>query len=110
MHVHGGGGADIMDGSVETVAKVAQTHKKFGMTSFVPTTLTSSTNKIRKAISSVEELMKTGCDGARILGIHLEGPYISKAYCGAQNPKYLLRPTIENYLNITGKERRLLII
>jgi N-acetylglucosamine-6-phosphate deacetylase len=108
MHVHGGGGADIMDGSVEAVIKVAQTHIKYGMTSFVPTTLTSSVEKIKKAVSSVEEAMKTGYSGARILGIHLEGPFLSKAYCGAQNPAYLLCPTIENYLNMTGRSKNIL--
>jgi N-acetylglucosamine-6-phosphate deacetylase len=102
MHVHGGGGADIMDGSVEAVIKVARTHKKYGMTSFVPTTLTSSVEKIKKAVLSVEEVMQSGCDGARVLGIHLEGPFLSMEYKGAQNPKYLIRPTIENYQNISG--------
>lgn len=107
-HVHGGGGCDIMDGTVESVIKVAQTHYKHGMTSFAPTTLTSSKQKIKIAVKAVEQAMRTDYEGARILGIHLEGPFISMAFKGAQNPEYLIAPTIENYLEITGGSNKII--
>lgn len=51
--------------------------------------------------------MQTDYEGARILGIHLEGPFISKAFKGAQNPEYLIEPTIDNYMEITGRSDKI---
>src|SRR5665647_1128134 len=89
-HVHGGGGADIMDGTVDAVKTVAATHLKYGMTSFLPTTLTSSTENITRSIRAVEQAMNSSYTGSRILGIHLEGPYLSLKFKGAQNPEHIL--------------------
>lgn len=98
-HVHGGGGADIMDGTVEAVITVAATHLRHGMTSFLPTTLTSSTENITQSIRAVEQAMASESEytGSRILGIHLEGPYFSMKYKGAQNPEHLFNPSINHY-------------
>lgn len=96
-HVHGGGGSDIMDGTEEAVVKVAYTHLKYGMTSFVPTTLTSSEERLFKAIDAVDAVKNRDYVGSRILGVHLEGPYISHAYKGAQNPAYVQVPSNGHY-------------
>ena len=101
-HIHGGGGADVMDGTAEAVLHIAKIHEKYGLTSFVPTTLTASADKISKACAAVREAQSIQRSGSTILGIHLEGPFISMAYKGAQNPEFLLDPSIENYLAITG--------
>jgi len=96
-HVHGGGGFDIMDGTEEAVTEIAYTHLKYGMTSFVPTTLTASEERLFKAIDTVEYVKNQDYIGSRILGIHLEGPYISHTYKGAQNPRYIAVPSNGHY-------------
>jgi N-acetylglucosamine-6-phosphate deacetylase len=101
-HVHGAGAADVMDGTVTALETIAKTHLKYGMTSFLPTTLTNSKEKIQKAIHAVEEIMDKDYTGSRVLGVHLEGPYFSMKFRGAQNPKYLVKPTVMNYKELTN--------
>lgn len=100
-HVHGGGGYDVMDGTRESLETIAKTHLKYGMTSFLPTTLTNSKEKIQNAIKNVYQVMNSDYEGARILGVRLEGPYFSMKFKGAQNPAYLVNPSIEHYLELT---------
>ena len=81
MHVHGGGGADFMHGTTEAVRQVARTHARFGTTSLLATTLTASRADTDRAIMAAREVIERGRRGeARILGIHLEGPYICPAH------------------------------
>jgi len=85
MHVHGGGGADFMDGEVDAVRTVCRTHARHGTTSLLATTLTAAGVDIDRAITSaIEVSLNRHEDGARIVGIHLEGPYICPAKRGAQ--------------------------
>ena len=77
IHVHGGGGSDIMDGKYEAVKQVATTHSRFGTTAFLPTTMTMSKDKIIRSLKSVHEAFIKGTGAAEILGVNLEGPYIS---------------------------------
>ena len=93
MHVHGGGGADFMQGTVEAARQVARTHARFGTTSLLATTLTASRADTDRAIRAAREVQDVGSgEGeARVLGIHLEGPYICAAKRGAQ-PLAFVRP------------------
>lgn len=100
-HVHGAGGYDVMDGTNIALETIARTHLKHGMTSFLPTTLTNSKEKIQRAVRNVEEMMGKKYSGSKILGVHLEGPYFSMKYRGAQNPKYLAAPSPEHFNEIT---------
>ncbi len=101
-HVHGGGGADTMDGTEEAIVQIAETHARHGMTGFLPTTLTASPENIRKACRAVRNVKICSHCGASVLGIHLEGPFISMKYKGAQNPAYLQSPSIEAFRAISG--------
>ncbi len=86
IHVHGGGGADFLDGTPEAVAAVVRTHAAHGTTSVVPTTLTCPDDVLLHGAELIRAAMDTGVeDGAEILGLHLEGPYFSGASRGAQN-------------------------
>lgn len=94
-HLHGGAGFDVMDATKESVIGIAKTHHQYGMTSFLPTTLTNSVENIKKAVRNAYEVMSSDYEGARILGVHLEGPCFSMKFRGAQNPKYLANPSVE---------------
>jgi N-acetylglucosamine-6-phosphate deacetylase len=97
LHVHGGGGADFMDGSPESVAKILATHAKYGTTSMLPTTLTGSREAVIRALQAIERAERAWKGGPRILGAHLEGNFFSMEQKGAQNPAYIVPPVKENY-------------
>ncbi len=97
MHVHGGGGHDFMDGTVEAFLAIAETHARYGTTAMVPTTLTSTYDELLSTFSVYQEAKHLNKKGAQFIGLHLEGPYFSPKQCGAQDPNYLKKPCPEEY-------------
>lgn len=97
IHIHGGGGHDFMDGTVEAFLGVAETHARYGTTSMVPTTLTCSTEELLRVLSVYRQAKKLNTKGSKFLGLHLEGPYFSPKQAGAQSPEYLKTPRPEEY-------------
>ena len=97
IHTHGGGGHDFMDATVEAYLGAAETHAKFGTTSLLPTTLTSTTDELIKTFAVYKQAVKENTKGARFLGLHLEGPYFAYNQRGAQDPKYLRDPKPDEY-------------
>jgi N-acetylglucosamine-6-phosphate deacetylase len=84
LHVHGGGGADIME-SGSAVETIARTHARFGTTSFLATTMTAPYEDLEKAFIAMKNNFSIrGKKEARLLGVHLEGPFISSQKLGAQ--------------------------
>ncbi|MGL5244650.1 MAG: N-acetylglucosamine-6-phosphate deacetylase [Sarcina sp.] len=102
VHIHGAGGHDTMDGTYESINEISKVIVTHGTTSFLPTTMTVSADDIRKAIAAINEAKEIGTDGANVLGAHLEGPFISPKAIGAQNPDFLIQPSIENFNKIVG--------
>ena len=98
IHVHGGGGSDVMDGDYEAINQIAIAHSHFGTTSFLPTTMTMSKDKIIRSLRSICEAVKKGTAGAEILGIHMEGPYINPEKKGAQKEDDIKKISIEEFL------------
>lgn len=98
MHSHGGGGADIMDGTREAILTFARAHAKAGVTGILASTLTSSEQDLHQVLAAFKEAKKSNLDGAKLLGLHLEGPYLSPEMSGAQDPRYLKNPDPKKYL------------
>ncbi|KFX56833.1 N-acetylglucosamine-6-phosphate deacetylase [Clostridium botulinum] len=96
-HIHGAGGCDTMDGTIDSINTIAKTIAKHGTTSFVPTTMTVSISDINKSMRVIKLLKEKGSEGAHVLGAHLEGPFINPNAIGAQNPDYILPPSISTY-------------
>lgn len=100
IHVHGGGGHDFMDGHEKAFLEIAATHARYGTTSMLPTTLTSSKHELFHTLEVYENADKNNINGAWFLGLHLEGPYLSVNQCGAQDPKYIRNPDPAEYREI----------
>ncbi len=95
IHVHGGGGADTMDARADALRTICRTHAAHGTTGLLLTTITQSRDAITAALAAARQAYDAGTsfcpDGATVLGIHLEGPYISAKRPGAQ-PAQFVRP------------------
>lgn len=84
VHIHGCAGADTMDGTEEALARMARLQAQTGVTGFLPTTMTCRWHEVEDALATVMEAMESQPMGARVLGAHMEGPFISPAKKGAQ--------------------------
>ncbi|MBD1432113.1 N-acetylglucosamine-6-phosphate deacetylase [Sphingobacterium sp. DN00404] len=100
MHVHGGGGHDFMDGTVEAFLGVAETHLRYGTTALCPTTLTSTMEALFRTLDAYKAAKEINAQGAQFIGVHLEGPYFALSQKGAQDPKYIRHPDPAEYERI----------
>ena len=89
VHIHGAMGWDAMDDDPKAVPAVARHQVSTGVTSFLPTTMTCPMAGVRRALVHIRAAMKKS-GGARVLGAHMEGPFISASSCGAQNAAHIL--------------------
>lgn len=97
IHMHGGYGEDAMDASFEGLKHLSESLLSEGTTSFLATTMTQSDENIIKALKNIVDYQEQqdSLNAASIVGIHLEGPFISEYKVGAQNPAYVQRPSVE---------------
>lgn len=105
IHTHGGGDYDFMDGSEQAFVIPAITHSKYGTTALFPTVTSGSYDEIDKSCKDFKKAKKVSYDGARLMGIHLEGPYFAMSQKGAQDPKYVRNPCPEEYMRILSEHK-----
>lgn len=101
VHTHGRNGSDTMYATFKDLNNISVSELKTGVTSFLPTTMTMPAEDIKKAIAAGYD-NKDKVEGAKILGMHLEGPFFSVKYKGAQPEECMIAPTVENYLSFAG--------
>jgi len=85
MHIHGGAGADFMDGDEKANARVLKFHARNGTTAVAATTLSGSVSDLHKAVRAIAATANNKPPGAEICAVHLEGPYINLRHAGAQD-------------------------
>jgi N-acetylglucosamine-6-phosphate deacetylase len=90
VHVHGAMNCETMDGTSEALETMSKFYVQHGVTSYLPTTLTDTHERILKALDAVKITLKNPPSHAStILGVHLEGPYLNREKAGAQNPQHI---------------------
>lgn len=93
-HIHGLLNSDVMDNTPEAIKTISKGLLQFGVTSFLPTTLTDSVERLDESVENIKNVYND-VEGAKIQGIFLEGPCFIEKYKGAQNKKYFINPTAE---------------
>ena len=93
IHTHGIAGHDVMDSDEKGLSDMCRRYSASGVTGVLATTMTMDINSIRKAVCILNGLVKEKKMKV-IIGCHLEGPFISKSYPGAQNTEYIIQPDI----------------
>lgn len=90
-HIHGANNSDSMYPTYKDIQNISLTLASEGITSYLPTTMTQSVSEIDKALANIRNYIeKNVIEGAQVLGIHLEGPFISKKFKGAQPEEYII--------------------
>jgi len=99
IHCHGAYGFDTNDANEEGLAKWAKGIAAEGLTGFLPTTVTQSEEVLIGALENVANFVKKNYEGARILGIHFEGPYLNQDNKGAQPSQFIATPSVEQFIS-----------
>ena len=102
LHFHGCVGADLCDGKVESIQKIAEFQASKGTTSICPATMTFSEEILTPIMQSVNAFVEaeTPDECANFVGVNMEGPYISPNKVGAQNPAYVHAGSIEEFTRL----------
>ena len=97
VHTHGAYGFDTNDAKPEGLRDWMKRIPEEGVTGILPTTVTQMPDVLTKAVANVAAVVKEGYEGAEILGIHFEGPYLDMEYKGAQPPEAIAEPSVEQF-------------
>ncbi|WP_053405988.1 N-acetylglucosamine-6-phosphate deacetylase [Persicobacter sp. CCB-QB2] len=88
IHTHGASGADVCDGTADSIRTIAETKLKEGVTTFLPTTITAPNEVLEKSMEAVKAYAQDA-EFAKTPGVHIEGPFINRKCAGAQNPDFV---------------------
>ncbi len=101
LHTHGAGGYAFMNSTVEDVITGCNYHLQHGTTCILPTVSAGAFATMKDAVVNIHKAMESG-KAPTVLGAHLEGPYLSKNQCGAQNTAYITPPVKADYESLIG--------
>jgi N-acetylglucosamine-6-phosphate deacetylase len=101
MHVHGGGGASFTEGGPDDARRAAAFHRAHGTTTIIASLVTAPVAELERRVAMLADLADDGV----IAGIHLEGPFLSAARCGAQDPRYLIAPDVAAFARLHAAAR-----
>jgi N-acetylglucosamine-6-phosphate deacetylase len=107
IHVHGGGGYDFMDNTLEAFWGIAKLHARYGTTSLMPTTLSCEKEDLLETLDLYEKADAQNIHGAQFIGMHIEGPYFAMEQRGAQDPRYIRDPIVEEYTEILSQSKNI---
>lgn len=112
IHIHGAAGFDTMDSTEEALHRMAQYLVKEGVTAFLATTMTQSVSAIEEALQNIARFKRQ--DGeAEILGVHVEGPFISEQRAGAQPLQYIIPPSsgyVQHWQALSGDRLKIMTV
>jgi len=98
VHIHGASGFDTMDGTTEAFHEISKILPHTGVTSYLAATMTMAKSAIHQSLNCAQTIIENDNQkGARLIGIHAEGPFVSEKYKGAQNPEFIEAPSYEFY-------------
>lgn len=101
VHTHGRNSFDTMNGTYEAIDTISMNCMKSGVTSFLPTTMTQSIDLTNQAIANCAAYQGKE-NGAKVIGVHMEGPFFETKKKGAQPGEYILKPSIEKFKELVG--------
>lgn len=101
IHIHGYKGFEVMENTYESLINMSNDILATGVTGFVAATMTDKPERIREVVYEAKRA-SLGTKGADLLGIHLEGPFISREYKGAHREEYILNPSVNSFKDMCG--------
>ncbi|NUU75105.1 N-acetylglucosamine-6-phosphate deacetylase [Paenibacillus xylanilyticus] len=94
IHVHGGNGEDFMDANKEVLDKITSFHSTQGTTAMLATSMTAPKDRLDQVLAEVDRYRSEPMPFAQLEGVHLEGPFFSPKWPGAQNPEHIVLPNV----------------